>query len=255
MKSMEPNEFLCINNIIYQIYNITDFRAMRIAVLDLLKTLIPTTCSSSLMADHSDSPSLLCDPICLPQSFAKVEESYLKIEEQDYSRWVMLSNQAMAIRATDLMTDEKRVETPIYKNLYSQYNFHYTLELSVVSHARFLGIFTLYRTREEGDFTDDEVFMVRAIGQHLNARFHDHYEAQNASGGKLTSPMIELINQYHLTNRESEVLQLIFKEKNNEEISEELCISTHTLKKHIQNLYRKFSVSSRWELMSFRPGP
>ena len=66
---MQNNEFLLINNIIYQIYSISDFNTMKVTFLNLLKMLIPNTASSILMADNSDSKNLLCDPICVPHIF------------------------------------------------------------------------------------------------------------------------------------------------------------------------------------------
>lgn len=59
---MQNNEFLLINNIIYQIYSIPDFDTMKITFLNLLKMLIPNTASSILMADHTNSKNLVCDP-------------------------------------------------------------------------------------------------------------------------------------------------------------------------------------------------
>ena len=43
---MQNNEFLLINNIIYQIYSISDFNTMKVTFLNLLKMLIPNTASS-----------------------------------------------------------------------------------------------------------------------------------------------------------------------------------------------------------------
>ena len=47
---------------------------------------------------------------------------------------------------------------------------------------------------------------------------------------------------------EGEILGLILQDCNNEEILAKLVISRNTLLKHLQNLYRKCGVSSRWDL-------
>ena len=83
---MQNNEFLLINNIIYQIYSISDFNTMKVTFLNLLKMLIPNTASSILMADNSDSNNLLCDPICVPDIYSETENKYLSLEDQDFSR-------------------------------------------------------------------------------------------------------------------------------------------------------------------------
>ena len=54
---------------------------------------------------------------------------------------------------------------------------------------------------------------------------------------------------YGLTRREEEILGLIFQDLKNEEIARQIGITRNTLHKHLQNIYRKCGVSSRWELM------
>lgn len=53
-----------------------------------------------------------------------------------------------------------------------------------------------------------------------------------------------------LTAREQEVLQLILSGKSNREIAETLYISENTVKTHIRNIFSKYDVSSRVELIS-----
>lgn len=52
------------------------------------------------------------------------------------------------------------------------------------------------------------------------------------------------------TDRENEVLKLILECKANKDIAAELCISGNTVKTHIKNIYSKYSVSSRAQLIS-----
>ncbi|WP_017754371.1 LuxR family transcriptional regulator [Calidifontibacillus oryziterrae] len=53
-----------------------------------------------------------------------------------------------------------------------------------------------------------------------------------------------------LTERENEVLELILMGKSNRGIGEILCISESTVKTHVRNIYSKYDVSSRAELIS-----
>jgi len=248
---MKRNDNLCINNIIYQIYNISDFREMRTIVLSLINSLIPNNCASFLLADHSDSQNLLCDPICSPPSYTSMERDYLSIEETDYSRWMLFNNKSVLVRDTDLLAEEERVKTPRYRKCYLPYKLHYGLDMSIADNNQLLGALSLYRSPDMGDFSEEELFMLEMIGDHLNARFYREY-SKRESGNDSDELILGLVSDYGLTGREVEVLRLVFHDMNNEEIAERLCISYNTLKKHMQNLYRKLGASSRWELMSVK---
>ncbi len=53
-----------------------------------------------------------------------------------------------------------------------------------------------------------------------------------------------------LTDREQEVLQLILSGKSNREIGRDLFISENTVKTHARNIFSKYDVGSRAELIS-----
>jgi DNA-binding CsgD family transcriptional regulator len=58
-----------------------------------------------------------------------------------------------------------------------------------------------------------------------------------------------IINKYNVTDRELEILQLILDGYGNREIGEKLFISANTARNHIYNIFRKFEVKSRYELI------
>lgn len=53
-----------------------------------------------------------------------------------------------------------------------------------------------------------------------------------------------------LTAREKEILGMLLKGKSNKEISDLMCVSTETVKSHLQNIYRKLGVKSRMEVLA-----
>ena len=55
--------------------------------------------------------------------------------------------------------------------------------------------------------------------------------------------------EYNLSNREGEILQLLGEGRTNAEIAESLFISINTVKTHVKNVYGKLSISSRVQLM------
>ena len=52
-----------------------------------------------------------------------------------------------------------------------------------------------------------------------------------------------------ITPKESAVLELLTKGLNNKEIAEELDITEVTVKTHLRNIYKKFNVNSRTQLV------
>ncbi len=70
--------------------------------------------------------------------------------------------------------------------------------------------------------------------------------------GRPAAPVIDLKqrieevrDQYHLTPREKEFIELIYRGKSNKEIAEMLFLSESTVKTHIYNIFRKMEVRNR----------
>lgn len=60
----------------------------------------------------------------------------------------------------------------------------------------------------------------------------------------------ELCNKYHLTQREVEIIKLIRDGLSNQEIAENLFISSNTARNHIYNIYKKVGTKNRYELIN-----
>jgi DNA-binding NarL/FixJ family response regulator len=75
-----------------------------------------------------------------------------------------------------------------------------------------------------------------------------------AYGGMSQSQQTDIVRQIKtldpLTIREQEVLQLILSGKSNREIAGALFISESTVKTHVRNIFSKYDVGSRAELIS-----
>ena len=60
----------------------------------------------------------------------------------------------------------------------------------------------------------------------------------------------EIIVKYELTVREVEVSKLVAQGLSNKTISEKLFVSVNTVKSHMQRIYNKLNISTRYQLMS-----
>lgn len=59
----------------------------------------------------------------------------------------------------------------------------------------------------------------------------------------------DLLLKHDISNREKEIIDLILEGKSNKDIEDELYISYHTVKNHLYNIYKKFKVKTRGELI------
>lgn len=101
------------------------------------------------------------------------------------------------------------------------------------------------------------VCVTLAILPTLNSRLvmllknHTYLVSYSAMEEKQQKDIIDTVELFDpLTEREHEVLMLILDGKANKDIATELCISGNTVKTHVKNIYSKYNVSSRAEIIS-----
>lgn len=249
---MERNTYLLITNLLYQLYNEPDFINMQKTLLMHIKMLIPYTYGCVFIPDHkNNSGNMFLTPVRYPEDYPVNDSDYLEVEEADYCRWIIYSGQSQVIRESDLLPEDTRVNTVLYQKCYASCDLHYSVQLSLFEGNKFLGLLMLYRSKKMNDFTDEEIFYLNSLKQHLNSIFNKFCNYIIEPPKQMAS-LKELAIDYNLTNREAELLKLIFKEYDNEFIANHMNISQNTLKKHLQNLYKKFNVTSRWSLLKFK---
>jgi DNA-binding NarL/FixJ family response regulator len=73
---------------------------------------------------------------------------------------------------------------------------------------------------------------------------------ESVAATKSTAERItEACNQYKLTQREKELIELIYSGKTNKEIAEMLFLAESTVKTHVYNIFRKMEVKNRIEVI------
>lgn len=255
---MEKNSFLIYNDIVCSLYACRTKEDLKANFLIPLSLLIPSSYSSLLFSAfpkensrNIQEPSSLYEmpPLCVPDSFARAEKTYIRNCREDPMLWIIRGSESTLIRESDLLPEERRLQSPLYLKCYEKYKIYDTLQYSIVKDRRFLGVLTLFRRREDSPFSENEMFFLRALGIHLNAVL-DQILCGSFASKREPADLSDRILPYHLTPRETEILSLLLQYRNNGEIASLLGIKETTLQKHIQNLYRKCGVSSKWELVS-----
>ena len=128
--------------------------------------------------------------------------------------------------------------------MYRTNQFQFALHILLAYDDREMGAFSLYRLKGKPDFDYDEVTICNVLKDHLAFRLSS--EVRDGAEAKYT--VSEVVNRFGLTPRETQVLKNMLAVKDNYQISDEMMISTFTIKKHIMNIYRKLEISSRTQL-------
>lgn len=248
---MEKNHFLIINDLIYEMYNWNSLEDIKQNFFQRLKIIIPFSYASILLKANDDPDDVtLCNPICYPDYFTEAEQNYISNEpESDYTLWNLYARESKLIRSSAILDDATRLNSPLYVNCYRKYDVYDDMQFTIVHEGRLLGLLTLYRTRIDGAFATDDMFYMRALGMHLNAVMHRILTPAPATPVVNEAHLSELQKNYALTGRETEILSHLYRFESNTEIADALGIRDNTLQKHLQNLFRKLGVASKWEIL------
>lgn len=249
---MEKNQFLVINDLIYEMYHWRSMDDIKENFFQRLKIIVPFTYASILLKKNADPEDVtLCNPICYPEYFIEAEEAYISYgdPDADYLLWNLYAKESKLLRASDILDEEKRLHSPLYVNCYGKFDVYDDMQFTIVFNGKLLGLLTLYRTRIDGVFSTEDMFFLRALGMHLNAVMQRMLGGQG--GGRIAGEqhLSDIKQHYGLTRREAEILSHLYRFETNAEIADALGIRENTLQKHLQNLFRKLNVTSKWEVL------
>lgn len=243
MKTLDTNDWLVLNSIIYKIYTVEDEKKMRIAFLEQLKMIIDFDAADFYLSKDEgvNGETGLVNPVAYNCDCVSGDYDAL-----DYSRGILYSGKSMVYRETDIIDDEKRKISEYYQKVYKPNNWHYSMQIILAKDKQFLGVATLYRSIGKDNFEYDDIFLVDMLRDHLSFRLSKERKNRLENPHKWT--IMEAAEEFQLTRREEMVLQCIMEGKDKEEICNELVISVNTFKKHSLNIYRKLGVNNRVQL-------
>ena len=176
-----------------------------------------------------------------------MEQRWIEGIDQAYTAWLSHAREPVLLRDSEVLGEEERFSIPTYR-FYERngYRFYDCLQMNLVYSEQVLGRLSLYRTRREGLFTEKEAFYPPGSGQ----PHQPGLRPLPGAGGEEPGAGLPAGTGPDLPPDApgGGGLGPDFQDWNNEEILEKLRISRYTLLKHLQNIYRKCGVSSRWDL-------
>lgn len=183
-------------------------------------------------------------------------------EEEPYFRGMdELGVRLRVFRDSEILPEDYRVQTKLYKEIYAKQGIHYSLRMFSVSNGKTVGNISLFNSREHGEFSRKSKEILTILEPHITLKLNNLRNKLSAEGGKKSEgtttdfnsllteeAMKDKIHKLNLTNREVELLGLLLKGVSDTEIADQLFIASSTFKKHLYNIYRKLNVNNRTQL-------
>lgn len=212
-----------------------------------LAELIPHGKSFFDLCTPQEGRLLFFDPVSNNMTEEELQTYYQEYQYSDYTTWSFASDKPTVYRDSDMVSPQARESSAIYRQWMRPMNVYYSIGSTVMGAHHLLGSVTLFRSKEEGDFSDDEVAMLAVLNKHLSAHFA--FLWPDGAAPKAGVAFDQLALQFGLSERELEIAELISLGRTNQEIGRELFISENTVKKHVYSLYRKLGITSRTQLL------
>lgn len=245
--------FICDS--IYRVNATESVEELERQALECLAVLIHSTQGTFFIAEGKQGSGLLFRRPVVVGMEARYINDFI---DGDYSKdpyflGAGAINKTETFRDSDLMPEEYRMNTSLYREIYQKQGIHYGLRSYLVHDGKIIGNISIFNAREKGDFTVKDVTILDTLAPHIALQLARLLEEER-EGKVISGPYLDLTRRFGLTVRESEVVSKVASGKGDREIAGDLCISVSTVKKHLHNIYQKTGVSSRTQLLALLHG-
>lgn len=139
------------------------------------------------------------------------------------------------LRISDIMSFCEYEKSDYYQLLMKRYGFYDELGVVLTYNNRPIGAIGMAKHKSENYFSQLDCLRFNYLKKIISS--------------VLIHELKDQWNDSLLSKREKEVVQLVKEGKTNPSIAKELHISINTVKKHLQNIYQKYSVQNRVQLL------
>jgi DNA-binding CsgD family transcriptional regulator len=141
-----------------------------------------------------------------------------------------------AVRLSDVISLRQLCRTRVYETWHQPLSIHGEMETWLPGSPTVNRAF--YLARADSDFSPRDRAVLDLVRPHLG-HIHAHTQLRRHVGTRDEG------HDHRLTDREQEILDLVGCGLTNADVAERLWISPATVKKHLDNIYRKLGVSNR----------
>lgn len=241
-------EWVFISQMIYRINQCRTYEEFSTTVLSNLKGLVSFSKGISFQAVREGGKARLLTPYGLDAQNEPTDEAFY-LERKYAPKWLdyFSAPWSSVFRYSDISQESEWENSAIYQEVLQPQNLYYGLYTTLVYNDKVLGALVLWRSREEGDYLQRDLYIMDTLKNHLALKLamltsesqflcKDYKECKNR--------MTAFSGRYNLTKRETEIVNYLIAGKESEEICNTAFISHSTLRKHIYNIYQKTGVHS-----------
>lgn len=255
MAFLEENEWILLNEVAYNISFIYTVEEMQKAILNRwLPFLISYDAAVfSRLSVTEDGDFKFLDTEGYNLSLQSIQMWEDQTRKDDAFRWMIYSTNRCTF-AEDISQPGSRLQdSEIYRTFWEPNRLSCSAGLCIAFREEPMGFLRLYRKEGGTPFTPRDLFVLEQLRMHFAYRLA--YEAKKGDSRYFFAKGYQekLCRQYGLTAREGEMLDLAVQGWSNDDISKQLSISIHTVKKHFQSIYAKMHVRNRVQMLQCLP--
>lgn len=245
-------EWVFISQMIYRINQCNSYDEFSTTVLSNLKGLIHFSKGISFQAVRESGKNVLKNPKGLNILNEPTNEDFY-LERKYNPKWTdyFSAPWSNVFCYSEISTADEWENSLIYREVLKPQNLYYGLYTTLVYNDNALGAFVLWRSKEEGDYSQRDLYIMDSLKNHLALKMamlaSDPHSCTDYQ--KSQDQLAAFSNHFRLTKRETEILHYIVSGKSNEEICQLAFISLSTLKKHVCNIYKKTNVHNTTKLI------
>ncbi len=137
------------------------------------------------------------------------------------------------LRLSDVIARDKYEQSDYYKGFMNKYGFYDEMVVTLLHNEEIIGAIGMITLEKQNYFTNQDVLRFKYLSTIISSALLYCSDEKKSL----------------LSRREKEVVNLVKKGYTNAQISTELYISINTVKKHLQNIFDKYEVLNRTELI------
>lgn len=147
----------------------------------------------------------------------------------------------------DIITKDKYETSLFYNNFLMKHDIYYILAMLLYNGNRPSGFIEFLRPKNDKPFNSHDAMCLEIIARFISLQSRNFMVPTPLEYNEKTllESQYNFLGKQILTPKETVVLELVLKGYTNQEIANQLFISTNTVKKHLKSIFSKYGVTNR----------